>query len=134
VRSLSLLARLRAAVYLGIAGIGLQAALPLFLAFSIASVERASGIDYAGRSAIHRQHADHSSGSPHHPTHHSGHQHTNCILCQGLQAAGTATLPTALALTLPLGELAGRTTPEPTIFHVFGSPAAYASRAPPSIG
>ncbi len=31
-RSLSLLARLRAVVYLGLAAIGLQAALPLFLA------------------------------------------------------------------------------------------------------
>jgi hypothetical protein len=134
VRSLFLLARLRAAVYLGIVGIGVQAALPLFLAFTIASVERVGGMDDAGRSAIHRQHADHAPGSPHHPTHHSGHQHAHCILCQGLQASGPATLPSALALALPLGELAERTAAAPTMLRVFGSPAAYVSRAPPSIG
>ncbi len=133
-RSLSLLARLRAVVYLGLAAIGLQATLPLFLALSIARVEHADATDAADRSAIHRQHAHHPLGSPHHPTDHPGHQHANCILCQGLQASGPATLPSAFALALPLGEPAEHSAPEPTAFRLLGSPAAYASRAPPSIG
>jgi hypothetical protein len=133
VRILILLASLRAAVWLGIAGMGVQAALPLFLAFAITSDERVDGMDDAGRSAIHR-HVDHPPGSPHHPGHRPRHQHSHCILCQGLQAGGPATLPSALALAVPLGEFAERAAAAPTAFRVFGSPAAYVSRAPPSIG
>jgi hypothetical protein len=132
-RILLLLALRRAAVWLGIAGIGAQAAAPLFLAFAVTSVEHVDGMNAAGRSAIHR-HADHLPASPHHPAHHPGHQHKNCILCEGLQAASPATLPSALALALPRGEFAERATAIPTTFRVFSSSAAYVSRGPPSIG
>jgi hypothetical protein len=38
------------------------------------------------------------------------------------------------ALALPLRELVERTAVAPTTFHVFGSPAAYVSRASPAVG
>jgi hypothetical protein len=114
--------------------VGLQAALPLFLAFAVVAHGHAGGIEAPHGSAIHPLHAGHAPGSPLPPAQHPGHQHAHCILCQGLQAAGPATLPSALALAAPPGDVAAPAATAPTALRVFGSPAAYISRAPPSIG
>ena len=130
----SILARLPVAAWFGIVAMGAQAALPLFLAYALASLGHAGEVEEPGRSAIHQQHADHAPGMPHPPAHHSGHQHAHCILCQGLQATGPATLPSAFAYVVPLGDVAEHAAAASTTFRVAASPAAYVSRAPPSIG
>jgi hypothetical protein len=111
---------------------GAPTALALFLGFAVTAVQHADGSD-TGSSVIHR-HASHSPTAPHHPAHDSGHQHKNCILCQALQAAGPATLPNEIALVLWHGESAKSAAATATTFRILGSPAAYVSRAPPSIG
>ena len=110
---------------------GVPTVMALLLGFAVAAghMEETD----PGSSAIHR-HAEHSPALPHHPGHSPGHQHKNCILCQTLQAASPATLPTAFALVLPCGEAAEHATAAPANFRVPGSPAAYISRAPPSFG
>jgi hypothetical protein len=132
-RALSLLARLPIAAWLGIAGVGLQAALPLFLAFAIAAVDHTDGTT-GSQSAIHQHHADHVPGPPHKPGSHHQHQHGTCILCQGLQAAGPFTLPAAVVFLLPSGEIAVGASAAPSAPRLRRPTAAYASRAPPSIG
>jgi hypothetical protein len=132
-RALSLLARLPMAAWLGIAGVGVQAVLPLFLAFAIASVDHLDGTAGA-HSAIHQHHADHAPGSQHKPGGHHEHQHASCILCQGLQAAGPVTLPAAVVVALPVGAIAVDPSAAPSAPLIPRPPAAYASRAPPSIG
>jgi hypothetical protein len=132
-RALSLLARLPIAAWLGIAGVGVQAALPLFLAFAIASVDRTDGTA-GSHSAIHQHHADHAPGPQHKPGDHHQHQHPGCILCQGLQAASPFTLPMAAVFALPSGETAVDASAAPSAALIRRPTAAYASRAPPSIG
>jgi hypothetical protein len=118
------------AAWLGIVGIGAQAALPLLLAFAIATADRI-GIADGALSAIHPEHGDQAPAHPHQPpAQHT--QHVNCALCQGHHAVGPLTLPTALVLTVPSGR-PGAHLPDATAAHyASGSPAAYASRAPPS--
>lgn len=130
-RALSILARLPMAAWLGIAGMGVQAALPLFLAFAVASADR---MDMAGgpQSAIHPHHTDHVPGHHrHNPADH--HRHANCTLCQGLHAAGPFTLPAAMAVVAPHSERRSGMADTPAAEYVRGSPASYASRAPPAI-
>jgi hypothetical protein len=133
VRLLTLLSRLRLAVWLGVAGIGVQAGLPLLLAAAIVSIEREANATGAV-SAIHphAHHAGHSSGAPHDPAHHPGHIHPNCVLCQGLQASGPVALPAAVALAAP--RCVGAAVPHLAQAAPAASraPAAYSSRAPPS--
>jgi hypothetical protein len=92
------------AAWLGIVGIGAQAALPLFLAFAIASADRI-GIEHA--------------------------QYAHCVLCQG-HHAGPVTLPAAIAVRAPRGERRAHAPDATGALYVLGSPAAYTSRAPPS--
>ena len=132
-RLLTLLVRLRLAVWLGIAGIGVQTALPLLVAAAIVSVAHEADATEAV-SAIHPHvhHAGPAAGTPHHPAHHPGHVHADCVLCQGLQASGPLTLPSSLALPLPPVREGGYEHAPPTVPSLGGSLAAYASRAPPS--
>jgi hypothetical protein len=127
VRILAVIARFRLAAWFGMAAMAAPAVLPFVLAVAMASP--GCGEVAARSSAIHAEHADHAPAAPHHPTH----PHTGCILCQGMHAAGTAMLPGAVALSLP-SATAPPNHPD-TSAHVpsLGSPAAYLSRAPPSI-
>jgi hypothetical protein len=132
VRLLTLLTRLRLAVWLGIVGIGVQAALPL-VAAAILSVEHEA--DATGAvSAIHphAHQSGHASGAPHDPVHHPGHIHANCVLCQGLQASGPVALPAAVGLAAPRCAAAAPHLAQAALA-VSRAPAAYSSRAPPSI-
>jgi hypothetical protein len=133
VRLLTLLTRLRVAAWLGIAGIGVQAALPLLLAAAMVSVAHEAAANGAV-SAIHphMHHAGHAPGAPYHPAHHPGHAHADCVLCQGLQASGSLTLPSSLSLPLPAVREGGYELAPPAAPCLGGSLAAYASRAPPS--
>ncbi len=129
VRTLSHLARLPMAAWLGIVGIGVQAALPLFLAFAIATADRVAIAD-GTLSAIHPEHGDQAPAHRHTPP--APHSvHVNCVLCQGHHAAGPATLPTAVVLLAPAEAPGAHAPGRTTALHVRGSPAAYASRAPP---
>ena len=132
-RLLTLLTRLRLAVWLGIAGIGVQAALPLLLAAGMVSLAHEAGATLTVSTIHpHMDHAGHAPGAPHHPAHHPGHVHADCVLCQGLQASGPLTLPASLALPLPAVREGGYELAPPTVPSLGGSLAAYASRAPPS--
>jgi hypothetical protein len=126
VRTLSILSRMSMAAWLGILGIGVQAALPLFLAFAIASADRV-GIADGALSAIHPDHGDQAPAHPHHPPT----QHINCVLCQGHHAAGPVTLPAAIVLAAPSDERGAHAPGATTVQYVRGSPASYTSRAPP---
>jgi hypothetical protein len=129
VRTLSHLARMPMAVWLGIVGIGVQAALPLFLAFAIASADRVA-IAETTLSAIHPDHGDQAPAHRHTPL--APHpEHVTGVLGQGHHAAGPVALPAALVLLSP-GELVGTHTPAGTPApYRRGSPASYTSRAPP---
>ncbi|MBV8653737.1 MAG: hypothetical protein JO255_19910, partial [Alphaproteobacteria bacterium] len=101
-RTLSHLARMPMAVWLGIVGIGVQAALPLFLAFAIASADRVA-IAETTLSAIHPEHGDQAPARRHTPlAPHTA--HLNGVLAQAHHAAGPVALPAALVLLSP-GEL-----------------------------
>jgi hypothetical protein len=129
VRTLSHLARMPMAVWLGIVGIGVQAALPLFLAFAIASADRVA-IAETTLSAIHPEHGDQAPSHRHTPLAPNP-EHLNCVLAQGHHAASPVALPAVLVLLSP-GELVGThaTAGTPALYRR-GSPASYASRAPP---
>ena len=130
VRALSLVVRLPIAAWLGIAGIGVQAMLPLFLAFAIAAAEHPG----EPRPALHPHHASHDPAPGSAPAGHHGDRHAGCILCLGLQAAGPVTLPAALAIA-PLPRGAAIVPPaEASASAKAGSRAFYASRAPPPAG
>jgi hypothetical protein len=133
VRTLSILARMRTAAWLSIAGMGIQAILPLFLVFAVFSVERVDGMAGGSQSAIHHNHADHGAGPQHDPASHHQHQHQGCIICQGLQAAAPVTLPATVALMPPLRQSGLRLSVGETVLANCRSPASYLSRAPPAI-
>jgi hypothetical protein len=118
------------AVWLGLVGIGLQAALPLFLAFALASADRVAIAD-GTLSAIHPDHGDQAPAHPRSPP--AQHTlHINCVLSQGHHQAGPATLPAAIVLLSPSSNPGGRAPRATTVHYVLGSPAFYVSRAPPS--
>ena len=118
------------AAWLGIVGIGMQAALPLFLAFALASADRI-GIADGTLSAIHPNHGDQAPAHPHNPPAQHA-RHLTCVLCQGYHAAGPVTLPAVIALLVPSGERRAHAQGATTAHDVLGSPASYISRAPPS--
>ena len=117
------------AAWLGIVGIGVQAALPLFLAFAIASADRVAVAETA-LSAIHPERGDQAPPHRHTPLAPPS-QHVNGVLGPGHHAAGPVMLPTATDLLLS-GEASGAPAPgETRAQHLRGSPASYTSRAPP---
>lgn len=123
----------RFAAWLGLAGIVLQALLPVLVASaSLAQAHAAPPL--AGQSAIH-PHPDHQVPPPHAPpADHPHGQAAHCILCLGLHAVGPMAIPGGAALILPrgiAGDIAARLAPLPQIAR---PPAPYASRAPPAIG
>jgi hypothetical protein len=124
------------AVWLGLAGIGVQALFPLLLAVTIVAGEHHGMAGDGPRSAIHAHHAqalpetvrhDAPAGphSPHHP---------HCILCLGLQASGPLVLPAATLVPEPIAAVA---LDWPAVLHSAAAgrvPANYAARAPPLNG
>lgn len=130
-RGLTRLARSPEAMALAIVGAGLQAALPLFLAFAIAIANRAEATD-AGGAAISSALCQHTP-APHDPPVQQQQHATCCILCQGLHAAGSLALPASVALLLPTSDTHSHANASQPVLFTRGSPAAYISRAPPSI-
>jgi hypothetical protein len=131
VRTLSHLARMPMAVWLGIVGIGVQAALPLFLAFAIASADRVA-IAETTLSAIHPEHGDQAPSHRHTPLVPDT-EHVHCVLCQAHHAVGPVTLAPAITLLVP-GDTGSVHVPgRATALFAPGSPAAYTSRAPPRL-
>jgi len=127
-RVLSVLGRWRIAAWLGVAGMGVQAMLPLFLALALATAPCPGAVKSPGVSAIHADHAGHHGNLPAPHSHATNH----CLLCQSIQSGGTATLPGSLALHLPRDAAHVALAATTTLHIIGGSPAAYISRAPPA--
>ena len=123
------IARLPGAVWLSVAAMAIQTLLPLFIGITIVALEHG----HQGHAALHRPHAEQiPSPEPRHGDDHPGGLHSGCILCLGLQAAGAFLLPTVAAPAPAVGTGSVEAVQQRGIERL-GSPAAYASRAPPSI-
>lgn len=119
------------AAWLGLAGIVLQALLPLLVAAGMAEAHAAPA---AGQSAIH-PHLGHQMPAPHDPP--AGHSHgqaAHCILCLGLHAVGPMAVPGGVILVLPVASSGSIGPSIAALPDIARPPAPYASRAPPSIG
>lgn len=128
-RTLSYLARLPMAAWLGIVGIGAQAALPLFLAFAVASADHIAIADGA-LSAIHPEHGDQAPAHRHTPLAPLS-QHVSVVLGPGHHAAGPVMLPATLVFPRRGEQGRAYASVATEARHLRGSPASYASRAPP---
>lgn len=125
------------AVWLGLAGIAVQALLPLLLAVTIVAGEHHGMAGDGPRSAIHAHHAQaalpgavrhDAPAGPHSPL------HPHCILCLGVQASGPLVLPAATLVPEPVAAVA---LDWPAALHGAAAgrvPANYAARAPPLNG
>src|SRR5260221_6730137 len=124
------------AVWLGLAGIGLQALSPLLLAVTIVAGERHGMAGDGPRSSIHAHHAQALPGTVHHdgPTGQHSPFHPHCILCLGVQASGPLVLPAATLVPEPVAAVALHW---PAVLHSAAAgrvTANYAARAPPLNG
>ncbi len=132
-------ARLTFAAWLGLAGIGVQALFPLFLAVALTTGLHHHGTTAGDATAI-AIHARHAQAVGPAPIRHDGpaapHSslHPHCILCLGVQAAGPLILPAGTLVPEPTTVIALAWTASPQTTAAQPVPANYRVRAPPSDG
>jgi hypothetical protein len=131
--------RLTFAAWLGLAGIGVQALFPLFLAIALTTGPHHHGTTAGDATAI-AIHAHHAQAVGPAPIRHDGpaapHSslHPHCILCLGVQAAGPLILPAGTLVPEPTAVIALAWTASPRTTASQPVPANYRARAPPSDG
>jgi hypothetical protein len=131
---------LRAAAWLGVFALGLNALVPIHLAFDLAEAleplhRTATGL--AGNDPDQQLlglicgHRDDSGEADHHGRHDDSHHHADCPVCSAVGTLAALALPTAAVLPVPAAMAAPRNPSGMATALAGDRPAAYRSRAPP---
>lgn len=135
------LRRARWAAWLGVIALGLNALVPVHLAFdlteALAATHRPVPVDDSGfRSvvaalALHAEHVD-NGRHLHHHHHDADHHGAACPVCAALGSLAALTLAAPAPVAIPVSLAAPRFEPPPLAGVAAGRfPAGYRSRAPP---